>query len=130
MEEARQGQSFYTASASWLPHISGGGGVDEMRVAEVLNFSILWAGTKEQLFKVHRSCMVKSPKWHGHWYRTTQSWEAGPGTWGARRNSFSGPKDSVERVGSDGVLSCRQKPLAPSPHDASITQASPGGNAS
>lgn len=48
------GQSFHTAPASWLLHISGGG-VDEIRVAEVPNFSILWAGTKEQPFKVHRS---------------------------------------------------------------------------
>lgn len=41
------GQFFHTASTSWLPHISGGGSVDAMRVAEVLNFSILWARTKE-----------------------------------------------------------------------------------
>lgn len=40
------------------------------------------------------------------------------------------PKILWKGVGSDGVLSCRQKPLGPSPRDASITQASPGGNAS
>lgn len=123
-EEARQGQSFPTASTSDIS-----GGVDGVRGAEVLNFSS-FAGRDPRTTLQESQVMIKSPKVHRHWWRSTQSWEAGPGTWGARRSSHSDPKDSVERAGSSRVLSCTQKPLGLSPCDPSFTQASPGGKVS
>lgn len=55
MEDARQGGPFMLPQHPGSHIFLGGVSVDEIRVAEVLNFSILWARTKEQPLKVRRS---------------------------------------------------------------------------
>lgn len=112
-----RGKSFHTASASWLPDISGGVRRDE-------------SGTDFQLFrgqgpKTSPSKVMVATQ--STWALVEEYTELGSrtGTWGVRRSSHSDPKDSTEKVGSDRVLRCREKTLGPSASDPSITQAFP-----